>query len=78
MFINKLVRFLTHFHPAVAIDSAPKQLAIHLALSAYASWAAKTKNGEELTVDALTQEAKKAIPDGKELPEGFEEYVGEV
>ncbi len=75
---------MKHLHAtaANAVGASPKQLAIHLALSAASSLASKnpTPQGSipALTVEALTQEAQTLLPPGTELPEEFEYTVGEM
>lgn len=62
-----------------AIQTSSKQLSIHLALSALANFTAKSKGTREtLSVEAVTAEAKKLLPEGAELPDEFEDCVGEV
>ncbi|KAF8178494.1 hypothetical protein BJ912DRAFT_664925 [Pholiota molesta] len=65
---------------AATIDTAPKQLAMHLALTALSSFAAKRQPGTPLapTVEALTSEAQALFPPGTELPDEFDDAVGEV
>ena len=62
---------------ATAIESSPKQVAIHLALSAYASLSKKQKSNVALTVE-FTAEAQSLLPLSTTLPEEFEYAVGEV
>ncbi|KAJ3565311.1 hypothetical protein NP233_g7710 [Leucocoprinus birnbaumii] len=66
-----------------AATTAPKQLAIHLALSAASCLASKTpapSAGEipVFTIEALTQEAQSLLPPGVALPEEFEYTGGEI
>lgn len=65
---------------AAAIETSPKQIAIHLALSAYASLSRKQQPNTPLalTVESLTAEAQTLLPLGTILPEEFEYTVGEV
>jgi hypothetical protein len=74
------VDLLTFFSVANAIETAPKQLATHLALTALSSFATKQQPNAPLTptMDALTSEALALLPPGTELPEDFEAAVGEV
>ncbi|KAH9476223.1 NEDD8-activating enzyme E1 regulatory subunit [Psilocybe cubensis] len=63
----------------LATQTSSKQLAVHLALSALSNFLAKSKtSGQTLSAEALTAEAQKLLPDGTELPEEFEDCVGEV
>ena len=63
-----------------AIETSPKQVAIHLALSAYASLAKKQRPNAPLalSVASLTAEAQSLLPPSTTLPEEFEYAVGEV
>ena len=63
-----------------AIESSPKQVAIHLALSAYASLSKKQKPNTPLalTVESLMAAAQSLLPPGTTLPEEFDYAVGEV
>ena len=66
---------------AISIQTSPKQVAIHLALSAYASLSKKKQLPNAplaLTVESLTAEAQILLPPGGTLPEEFEYTVGEV
>lgn len=65
---------------ANAVETAPKQLATHLALTALSSFATKQQHNAPLTptMQALTGEALALLPPGTELPEDFEAAVGEV
>jgi NEDD8-activating enzyme E1 regulatory subunit len=66
---------------ATAIETSPKQVAIHLALSAYASLSKKQQQPNRplaLTVESLMAEAQILLPPGTTLPEEFEYTVGEV
>ncbi|KIM43435.1 hypothetical protein M413DRAFT_18011 [Hebeloma cylindrosporum] len=65
---------------ANAVETAPKQLATHLALTALSSFATKQQPNAPLTptMEALTNEALALLPPGTELPEEFEAAVGEV
>ena len=65
---------------AVAIETSPKQVAIHLALSAYASLTKKQQPNRPLalTVESLMAEAQILLPPGAILPEEFDYTVGEV
>ena len=68
------------FFSATAIETSPKQVAIHLALSAYASLSKKQQPNSPLalTVESLTAEAQILLPPSTTLPEEFEYAVGEV
>lgn len=62
-----------------AIQTSSKQLAVHLALSALSNFTAKAKtSGQTLSVEAVTAEAQKLLPEGTELPDEFEDCVGEA
>jgi len=63
-----------------AATASPKQLAIHLALSAASSLASKTCPEElpAFTIEALTQEAQSLLPLGTELPQEFEYTAAEM
>lgn len=63
-----------------AATASPKQLAIHLALSAASSLASKTCPEElpAFTIEALTQEAQSLLPLGTELPQEFEYTAAEI
>jgi hypothetical protein len=63
-----------------AIETSPKQVAIHLALSAYSSLSKKQQPNSPLalTVESLTAEARILLPPSTTLPEEFEYAVGEV
>jgi len=65
---------------ATAIETSPKQVAIHLALSAYASLSKKQQPNAPLalTVESLTAEVQNLLPPSTTLPEEFEYAVGEV
>ena len=65
---------------ATAIETSPKQVAVHLTLSAYASLSKKQLLSRPLalTVESLTAEAQILLPPGATLPEEFEYTVGEV
>jgi hypothetical protein len=65
---------------ATSIETSPKQVAIHLALSAYASLSKKQLPNAPLvlTVESLMAEAQILLPPGGTLPEEFEYTVGEV
>ena len=65
---------------ANAVETAPKPLATHIALTALASFATKQQANAPLTptMEALTSEALALLPPGAELPEDFEAAVGEV
>ena len=71
---------LTLLFSAIAIETSPKQVAIHLALSAYASLSKKNQPNRPLalTVESLMAEAQILLPRGATLPEEFEYTVGEV
>ena len=70
----------TDLFSATAIETAPKQVAIHLALSAYSSLLKKQRPNSPLalTVESVTSEAQNLLPPGTTLPEEFEYTVGEV
>ncbi|RDB30881.1 NEDD8-activating enzyme E1 regulatory subunit [Hypsizygus marmoreus] len=59
-----------------ALATTPKELAIHLSLSALASISAKHEPA--ITVEALTAEAQALLPPGTELPDEFDDAVGEI
>ncbi|KAF9043093.1 hypothetical protein BJ165DRAFT_1348611 [Panaeolus papilionaceus] len=61
-------------------EATPKELAVHLALSALSSVIEKSQPGAPLTptVEALTEEAQALLPAGASLPEEFENAVGEI
>ena len=63
-----------------AVESAPKQLSIHLSLSALACLSTKQQPNAPLTVtvEALVAEAQALLPAGTDLPENFAEAVGEM
>lgn len=63
-----------------AVESAPKQLSIHLSLSALSSLSTKQQPNAPLTVtvEALVAEAQALLPAGTDLPENFAEAVGEI
>ncbi|KAF8908198.1 hypothetical protein CPB84DRAFT_1767560 [Gymnopilus junonius] len=63
-----------------AIETAPKQLSTHLALTALTSLAAKNQPNAPLTptVEDLTAEAQTLLPPGTDLPDEFPDAVGEV
>ncbi|KAF8996001.1 hypothetical protein BDQ17DRAFT_1310631 [Cyathus striatus] len=63
-----------------AIQVAPKQLSIHLSLSALSSLAKKQQPGAPFTptLEELTAEAQALLPVGTELPDEFGDAVGEV
>ncbi|KDR70143.1 hypothetical protein GALMADRAFT_254985 [Galerina marginata CBS 339.88] len=63
-----------------ATETAPKQLATHLALTALSALATKHQPNAPLTptVEALTAEAQALLPPDTDLPEDFENSVGEV
>jgi len=63
-----------------AIETSSKQVAIHLALSAYALLSKKQQPHFPLalTVESLTAEAQSLLPPSTTLPEEFEYAVGEV
>ncbi|KAF8154800.1 hypothetical protein B0H34DRAFT_538059 [Crassisporium funariophilum] len=65
---------------ANAVESLPKQLAIHLALSALTSLSIKQQPNAPLALseEALTAEGQALLPAGIELPEEFSDAVGEV
>ena len=65
---------------ATAIETSPKQVAIHLALSAYASLSNKQQPNAPLalTIESLMAEAQILLPPRTTLPEEFEYTVGEV
>lgn len=63
---------------ATAIETSPKQVAIHFALSAYASLSKKPNAPLALTVESLTAEARTLLPPSTTLPEEFEYAVGEM
>ena len=65
---------------AAAISTSSKQVAIHLALSAYASLSKKQQSNAPLalTIESLMAEAQILLPPGTTLPEEFEYTVGEV
>jgi len=69
-----------NLYVANAVETAPKQLATHLALTALSSFATKQQPNAPLTptMEALTSEALFLLPPGTELPEDFEASVGEV
>jgi amyloid beta precursor protein binding protein 1 len=80
-YVNPLI--LTFINVGDATTASPKQLAIHLALSAASCLASKapaTPEGElpVFTIEALTQEAQSLLPPGTELPEEFEYTGGEM
>ncbi|KAI5831997.1 hypothetical protein K523DRAFT_370965 [Schizophyllum commune Tattone D] len=54
-----------------------KEVGTHLALSALSNLLAKTPEAQ-ITIEALTEEAKALLPLGTTLPEAFEAAVGEV
>lgn len=62
---------------ANAISTSPKQVAIHLALSAQTALSTK-QPGVAPTVQALTSEAQALLPQGTMLPEEFSDAVGEM
>lgn len=68
------------FFLATAIETSPKQLVIHLVMSAYASLSKKQQPNAPLTltVESLTAEAQTLLPPDTILPEEFEYVVGEV
>ena len=86
--LGKAIQYQFFFHKAdrshepsaTAIETSPKQLAIHLALSAYASLSNKQQPNAPLalTVESLTAEAQTLLPPGTTLPEEFEYAIGEV
>jgi len=57
-----------------AATASPKQLAIHLALSAASSLAPSG----EFNVEALTQQAQSLLPPGTELPSEFDYTAAEM
>ncbi|TFK68056.1 hypothetical protein BDN72DRAFT_888691 [Pluteus cervinus] len=59
-----------------AVDPSGKPLSIHLALSALSEITAKQIS--PLTVEAVTKEAQTILPKGKELPEDWDNIVGEM
>ncbi|KAF8965437.1 hypothetical protein BDZ97DRAFT_1918283 [Flammula alnicola] len=65
---------------ASAIETAPKQLATHLALTALSSFASKQQPSAPLTptLEALTAEAQTLLPPGTDLPDEFGDSVGEI
>lgn len=81
LFLCNMKRLLRHFTANTAAAS-PKQLAIHLALSAASSLESKNPTPQGsipvFTIEALTQEAQSLLPPGTELPEEFEHTVGEM
>ncbi|KAG6829949.1 hypothetical protein H0H92_002853 [Tricholoma furcatifolium] len=62
---------------ADALTNSPKQTSIHLSLSALSSLNLK-QPGVLPTSQSLTTEAQALLPPGTDLPENFEEYVGEI
>ncbi|KAG6819265.1 hypothetical protein H0H93_013580 [Arthromyces matolae] len=60
-----------------AIETSPKQAAIHLSLAAFSSLGTK-QPGVTPTVELLTAEAQALLPSGAELPDDFSDYVGEI
>lgn len=82
LYVNSLNAY-THANAASAVTTSPKQLAIHLALSAASSLASKTPTPAQgeipvYTVEALAQEALSLLEPGAELPEDFGYTVGEM
>ena len=62
-----------------AIEISPKQVVIHLALSAYASLSKKQKPNAPLALTVeFTAGAQSLLPLSTTLPEEFEYTVGEV
>jgi len=61
---------------SIALETASKPLAYHLALSALSSLLVKANATP--TTQALTAEAESLLPPGAEMPEDFENAVGEV
>jgi hypothetical protein len=72
--------FDTELFSAAAIETSPKQAAIHLALSAYALLSKKQQPNSPLalSVESLTAEAQTLLPPSTTLPEEFDYAVGEV
>lgn len=60
-----------------AATTSPKQLAIHLALSA-ASSLASSEEPVDFTVEALTQQAQSLLPSGTKLPSEFDYTAAEI
>jgi len=63
--------------PANSLSTSPKQIAIHLALSALTALTVK-QPGIPPTTEALTAEAQAFLPLGVELPDEFADAVGEM
>ncbi|KAF9552843.1 hypothetical protein CPC08DRAFT_698258 [Agrocybe pediades] len=65
---------------ASAIETSPKQLSAHLALTALAAFASKQQPNTPLspTEEELTAEAQSLLPSGVDLPDDFPAAVGEV
>lgn len=62
---------------ANAVATSPKQVSIHLSLSALSTLNVK-QPGVAPTIESLTSVAQALLPSGIELPEEFPDAVGEM
>lgn len=77
---SRVQRILTDVQTGEAMDTQPKELAIHLALSGLSTSLSKheKESNPTPTLEDIKNEVLSLFPSGTELPEYFDEAFGEV